>query len=172
MILNNYWKGMKIVESAAAQQNTSLDFHLVGISGNEIGAILTSWRSSTSLSDPAVQNSNLRTARTEIRIGKGTGTPTANDYGLFDDCTSDISDLTFNNSTQYQDGAFSQILVINGANNTSNPITITEVGVCKTFLTAAQSYSEPVMLAKTILDNPITVQGGNTFRVIIEWLEQ
>ena len=69
-----------------------------------------------------------------------------------------------------------QLITITGINNSSSDITLTEVGITKIFTVEVNisgvTTSAPVMLAKMLLDNPITVRAGGSFRIVVEWKEQ
>ena len=171
MILNNYWKANKIVEDLI-WSNGRKDYGLIGVSGTGIGAIWYARNGNTSQYNLPFYNVQLRTTNIAVRLGTGTGDITADDYSLFNDCTSNITNLAITNNTQAEDNKFSQILLITGINNSGNELTIKEVGICKKFYTNEDYLSEDVMLAKMLLSNPVTIAAGGSFRIIVEWAEQ
>lgn len=169
MILSNYWKSFNIITDF---NTTKLkNYGQVNTNG---GTLTRTWINAQN----GVGNIRLRTDNLAVRLGKGVGNITAQDYALFDDCTANIGNLAFVSafSSADTDEGFSQLITITGTNNSSSDITLTEVGITKTFTVEVNiegvTTSAPVMLAKMLLDNPITVRAGGSFRIVVEWKEQ
>ena len=178
MVLGNYWRAMRILENTAGSGMVSADLGLTDITGTALGVIdMADDGMNGSFREGAIANARLRTANMSIRLGKGTGDISADDYALFEDCTSDISSLLFSSSFNSTENGYSQVMIVTGTNNSGSELTITEAGICKTFQRFIDSNSDrpqsnPVLLAKMLLENPITVPAGGSFRIILEWLEQ
>ena len=58
--------------------------------------------------------------------------------------------------------------MINATNNTSNSVTIKEVGITKTLYNGSWLQ---VLLARKVLDTPITVAAGGSFTLPLQWIE-
>lgn len=173
MVLNNYWKALEILKANSddSKTGTNDDFNMVDIEG---GSPSVRWKFIDQYSKKSVvSNINLKDKLIGARVGKGDGTITATDYALFDDCTDDLSDVTIVTSASPTDGGYQNIVTVTGSNNTENAITITEIGITKTFFIQNDSdeFTNPVMFAKILLFNPVTVVANGTFSITVEWLE-
>ena len=171
MVLNNYWKALNILKSIVPDGASHKDsFGMVDIEGTAPPFQHGTYSYYTTA---LYSNVNLKDALMGARLGKGTGTITPQDYALFDDCTSSISNLTVTNSANPTDEGYQSIITISGLNNTENEITITEVGITKTFYeqNSADLFTNPVMFCKILLNIPVTVPAGGAFTITIEWLE-
>ena len=171
MVLNNYWKALNILKSIVNDGTSHKDsFGMIDIEGTEPPVQHGTY-------SPYMQaiyaNINLKDSLMGVRLGKGTGTITAQDYALFDDCTDDISNLSITNSAAPTNEGYQNIITISGMNNTENEIVITEVGITKTFYEQMSTdiFTNPVMFCKILLHNLVIVPVGGAFTITIEWLE-
>lgn len=169
MILNNYWKAMTIFSyiQGGGYSSDTVDIGLVGIDGQSVPVPYRFYDQV-----PFKNAINLRDSYISAVVGKGTGDISANDYSLFDDCTADFANYSTTYSISPVDDGFSQRVTITGRNNTDSEITITEAGIIKSYGNDT-SYDtwKPVMFAKVLLDNPITVQPNSSFVLTLEWKE-
>lgn len=170
MVLSNYWKALKLATIFNGyDQPRYIDLGLVKINGDRSESILYSneYRYQSLIQ----YNTKIRQFN-GVRVGIGTGQIQPSDYCLFNDITSDISNLEFEVMHSTLDNKFSSIINISGINNTGSEITITELGITKTFIintTGAQGA--PIMLAKLLLNRPVTVPANGAFAFTIEWDE-
>ena len=173
MILSNYWKALHSLKDVMVYSGESamIDYGMVGLDGNAYGAINMGYDNNGDYS-MVYRNVRLRSQDISMRVGTGTGEISADDYSLFNDCTASISNLSVTNSYVPLSDGYKQILTIAGTNSTSEPIIITEAGITKTFCRQAYPYEKgPLLLAKMLLDNPITVAPKDNFMFSIEWKE-
>ena len=113
-------------------------------------------------------------------VGSGNTAPASTDYDLDVDETSNFTDKTiyYRWTSCLVDGEARGTLVITfiGKNNTSNPITLREVGVSKHF-TNDQQGSTPkwskefgVLILRELLQTPITVQPQQVVSLSLSWI--
>lgn len=111
-------------------------------------------------------------------IGSGTADPVKTDWSLDQDETDNFSDILRTNmwrSVVVNGEARGQLdCKFSGKNNTSNPITITEIGITKHF--ASSSSGEPnmgrhygILILREKLPTPITVQPQQVISLSLCW---
>ena len=174
MVLNNYWKAINILKSMSISGASGDSFGILDYTGSAVSIL----KGYDAAKWPATKiNVNLRDDNIGVRLGSGTGTIAPTDYALFNDITSSISNLQVSSSCDATDNGYRQVLTISGTNNGESAITITEVGITKIFSSDYSTtmgvvyYTNPVMFAKILLDEPITVEANGAFSFTIEWLE-
>lgn len=171
MVLNNYWKAMNILKSISAENPEVMTFGMIDINGTlpEVMRMANEAYKYKGI----ISNMNLRNDYISARVGSGTGTIAPTDYALFNDITSSISNFQVSSSCDATDNGYRQVLTISGTNNGESAITITEVGITKVFYKTVNqdTFTNPVMFAKILLDEPIEVAAGGAFSFTIEWLE-
>ena len=114
-------------------------------------------------------------------IGSGNTEVTPDDWKLANDVTSSFSSISrsSNRSVINVDGV-SKIQVtctFNGVNNTSDPITIREIGMSKAYaresnqriyVDMGEAYR--TLYIREVLDAPVTVPSGSTFTCTLTWV--
>ena len=171
MILSNYWKALHSLKDLMSNSGEAnmIDYGMIGLDGNDYGTINMGWDTNGDYS-VVFKNVKLRTDGISVRIGTGTGEVSVTDYSLFNDITSNISDVVVSNNYIPSREGYKQILTITGINPTAEAITITEAGITKAFY-AHPAQKDPLLLAKTVLTKPIKVEPGDSFSLSLEWLE-
>lgn len=178
MVLKNYYKMLEWLDDyscyASGGPEGKKDYHMVDINGNNVGQIIYStlqsyfWASEKNI----YSNTKLR-KDLGVRIGKGEGDISINDYSLSDDCTADISSLNITDSYGYNadNNDYEHIYTITGTNNSQSAITITEIGLTKILYGSSSSpyYTSPILIAKINLDEPISVDSGDGFIINVVW---
>ena len=106
----------------------------------------------------------------KMYVGTGTTPPTAEDYCLESPFTPSNYNYTFD--TRYENGRLITDGIATGVNDTNSAITISEVGISRMGLLNSNSSNVEVLFVRHILDNPITVPSGESFRVTIEWIDE
>ena len=170
MVLSNYWKAFKIATICNGNGSYAYaDLGMVDIQGTRQTGILYSIPSNKrSYVDSNVKIRNID----EVRVGTGTGQIQPSDYCLFDDITDSISNLSFTITHAALDGKFSSIINVSGINNAESEIVIRELGLTKKFfVNDVGTLTRPIMLAKLILNRPVTVPTNGAFAFTIEWDE-
>jgi hypothetical protein len=171
MILLNYWKAMHSLKDVmlTTGQSSVIDYGMIGLDGNNYGAINMGW-DNWGNRDAVWHNARLRSADISMRVGTGTGEISPDDYSLFNDCTSSISNLNVTNTLEESETGYKQTVTLTGKNNSANTLTITEAGITKTFYGHPDAKS-PLLLVKTLLDTPIEVEPQGNFTITLEWNE-
>ena len=107
-------------------------------------------------------------------FGKGSTPSDPTVHCLADDVTSSISNVSF--SIQSDPGEnLTRTITVSGRNASSTAFTLTEIGIVRTMLVYTEQASGaevPVMLAFIKLEKPISLQPGEDFTALIEWIEQ
>ena len=170
MVLSNYWKALKLATIFNGyDQPRYVDLGLVKINGYRSENILYS--NEYRYQSMVQYNAKIRQFN-GVRVGIGTGQIQPSDYCLFNDITSGIGNLEFEVIHSTLDNKFSSIINISGINNTGSERTITELGITKTFIINSDgTQGAPIMLAKLLLDRPVTVPANGAFAFTIEWDE-
>lgn len=170
MVLSNYWKALKLATIFDGYSSPKyIDLGLVKINGDKSENILYSngYRYQSFIQ----YNTKIRQFN-GVRVGIGTGQIQPSDYCLFNDITSGIGNLEFEVIHSTLDNKFSSIINISGINNTGSEIIITELGITKTFIIDTDgTQGAPIMLAKLLLNRPVTVPANGAFAFTIEWDE-
>ena len=112
----------------------------------------------------ATYNPTLGNNAAGFVVGTGTTSPSLDDYKLQSQITSGIT-LTFANSRRYvnSSGKPTIELIYTVTNNSSNTITITEVGIvsntmnCLTSKTATSVSGNNLLMDRTLLDTPVNI---------------
>lgn len=111
-------------------------------------------------------NSNCRLL---ALVGDSDTVPTYEDYNMNSDRTPDFDNfsLTYSNtiSTYNGDMCAEQIGVITGTNNTANAITLKEYGVYIISGNVTGNSNQGILMFHELLENPITVEPGETFQI-------
>lgn len=98
-----------------------------------------------------------------VVIGAGDTPPTVNDYDLADSsimASDKMASLTQATSWTKQDGT---AVTVQWVNNSNAPITVKEVGLALKLSNTAYSKAANALVARKVLDTPVTVQPGETY---------
>ena len=172
MILNNYWKLKATCDRgnfSLTVNETSTNWGIVGFEGSMIN-ILTN---SLANGNMTYFVPNICTKRNLFaRVGSGSGEPTADSYALSNDITSSISDFQYRFEITLDSGKTITTCLIGGTNNTGSSITLTEIGIGKTFARYIDNTTSEALLVIHKLEEPKTVPANTGFRLTFEWVEQ
>lgn len=168
MVLNNYWKAVRNLGLMYGGSGT-FDSGMINVSGTAIPNLLTyiSGTASAGLWQ-------IRTKGISARVGKGDAAVTVNDYSLDDDCTASFDNYSVTHNLGI-DNALTDVFTISGDNNTGSEITLTEVGITKTYSgqnEVSDSSTQEVMFARLLLSTPVTVPAGGSFQLSVKWEEK
>lgn len=112
-----------------------------------------------------------------MRFGTGDTPVNINDYRLSSDITSSIGSRTNSITRDWVDDKGLIVTIISsGINNTSDPITINEIGLAKIIqlsdanTTTSYPYDKTFLFTRDVLEEPITVQPGSSFRIDYNWI--
>lgn len=169
MVLNNYWKA---IQSLGRIYGSSGNFSsgMVNISGDSVPNLLTYVGGSSSAG-----LWQIRTNKMGVLVGSGTTEPTAEDYRLENDVTSSFSNVSVSDSLNATENGLSQVFTVGGDNLSGDEITITEVGITKTYSgqnEVSDSSTQVVLFARIVLDTPVVVPNNGSFQIPIQWLER
>lgn len=172
MILNNYWLYKSQFTGFnpwgnVEQKVTSL---FKDLNGNYISELVRIW-ANTGVLMPAIQNHDERLF-TELIVGSGDTKEEMDDYNLENNITTSFSSVNKTFSVVASGDTFKTIYSITGNNATNSPLIIREVGIIKRFLNDNDSFAGYSLLARKVLDNPITVNSNEGFYLNFEWSEQ
>ena len=179
MILNNYWNLASYMHShnITFDNNVWQNLGVKNLSGSEITQIWANCSYSSSFAQFSVACAKNHSLRLELDalLGTGTTTPEASDYCLDNDITNNIANLSVTSNTGADEDGLKTIVTISGTNLTGNEITISEIGITKTIYYFDQQWtnvsSSKSLMARELLNNPITVPNGQGFTLTFEWLE-
>lgn len=103
-----------------------------------------------------------------MQVGTGTTEPTSNDYALTTlfSGTGDSVTITTNNRT---DTGWKIKASYTAHNTTSSDVTITEAGIGKRIQIASSIDNNRYLLAKVLLDNPVTIPPGESRTICLDW---
>jgi len=176
MILSNYWRFIKELNTHDAYDESKYGSETVTSSminmNGESGVLIyvTASRNQTTMVPPMNNNRNIFNNGISILFGSGTGEIQPTDYDMDNDVTSSLSNINVSISETVDDSGIHRIITATGLNQTSSPITITQVGITKDIFSGYQT-SVKCLLAKTALNKPIEVKQNQEFSVTLEWVE-
>jgi hypothetical protein len=168
MILNNYWKYLNAILTISPWDVTGdQNIGLVAL-GGEAG-----WIDLGSDQYRGAVNRNFNTGT--VVVGTGDTAPNANDYALANDCTSSISNLNYTINSAGTDG-LNRTITITGFNNSSDTLTIKEVGYAKTvqtyeWHTEDHEKTKNILMCRVLLNEPLEVAAGASFLINLAWNE-
>ena len=174
MILQNYWAWR------AQTQNTNTTSNITGITGitDMTGTAVTTIMRGTGSSVAAPNNSNntlsngvTNATALALVFGSGDTTPTALDYALDTDETTNLT-ATGTNTFSYASDKMEIVFAYTIRNNSANSITIKEVGIKKQIYTTSISTTVDVLLAREVFSSPITIAAGETKTINYTWTMQ
>lgn len=174
MILNNYLE-LRRLQQTVYLKHSSMDVVLsssmVNTSGSGITFMSGDWADSAKTEDVA-KNWDL-VSNTNFLIGSSDAVGDISDYNLASVISSgfSISNTAWNITTN--NGAVKKVISFNVSCSTNDGFTIKEVGICKQIcnrLSGSLQY-ENVMLARVILDSPVTLANGESATITLEWTE-
>ena len=172
MILNNYWE-LRRLQQTNYLRHSSMDVVLSSSLKNTSGETITfmtgDWGDS-SHTEGAAKNWDL-ISNTSLKIGASNAEGSVSDYNLIDPISSGFTASTPQWSITSSEGKVQRVISFSVTASTN--ITIKEVGICKeicTRLSGSLQYAT-VMLARAVLENPITLSAGQGAVIVIEWIE-
>lgn len=167
MVLQNYWGFLACIQTKIWTNEPSGN---VGkdVGGVSVGVMLTG---SSGYVGNIQSNGRILNDGMSLRLGTGTGTVSPTDYALFNDVSDSISQQSLIVTANGTSDGCEFIYQYLGTNLTENDITVTEVGLAKTYR-SAQYTESTILFAKVILDEPITVPAGRSVSLTFMFKEQ
>ena len=177
MTLNNYWKYFKYISSnnPPTSNATRLSF----------GCSFPNYYDPTSIDDdsrcnimadiPANDEQHTWIIHKDLRIfvGSGDTDPTADDFKLVSDITSQFVNYEYKYSIVNEDGALTLIFSVSGINATDTDKTITEVLVAKQvevrYNTGYDNYRPWIAFVHEMLDEPVVAKANCGFAFDYKW---
>lgn len=176
MTLNNYYKWLvEIVKEFTNESYRVASFKFTNGTVPSTGSA-----SGLSVCDTQANQNNIggycplgynRTfANLSVMLGSGTTEPDATDYTLASGIsTSDLSVSVQKTFSADENGAHI-LLTISGQNNTGSDIDITEIGITMPICIASPTVgTRTLLLAREVLDTPITVAAGSAYSFVYDW---
>lgn len=167
MILSNYWKwlngALTINPTSTSYTDPSQDVGLVNLDG-------TTAYISFSSSDPDRRYNNRNINVGMVRLGGGSAAIGYDDYAMSDDLINNLTISDWNIANGVSDAGLERTITVTGRNTFGSAVTITEIGYCKKV--SSEEYGDYyVLVAKTKLDTPLTVEAGASFYINVSWVE-
>lgn len=108
-----------------------------------------------------------------VRLGIGTTEPALTNYALADDITSAFANVETNVTTA-SDGPRLKTIIEFSGRNTSNSLTITEIGITKNIVRAYKNYWDKidVLMVRELLETPIEVPNNKWIQLTFQWVEE
>lgn len=158
MILSNYWAWFKDIQTSSSSgtlSNTNIFLH--------------DGTTQASLNYSASHCRSLYAGNTyfKVEFGSGTTPPEVNDYCLAADETSNLT-IVQNVTPNWESNKFELLISCTITNTTANSITINEIGINKNF----GSGNTWFLLAREVLDTPLTIPAGETRILNYTWTMQ
>lgn len=171
MILANYWK--LLMNTVYDNETTSNTHNLVATDGTVFSDYTHRHPTNTSITPIYWKGIQLRTFDGFL-IGDGSTPGSPTDYSL---SGSDITDhitnarLVIDNSSE--SGRFNTSIIISGEYSwNNNPFTIRKFGLYKNILYGTlASEVRRVLVAKSVLEEPIYMTKGSLFRIVADWIQ-
>lgn len=176
MILNNYWELVRLQNTypLSADGNATTITSLVNHNGYTNIYFAYGMPNSINYLQYMIPNYTIFGNNIIVRVGSSDEEGSISDYNLktpLDERYYTIRNLSINNSLESTGGTKRQITfdVINSA---SNAVTIKEVGIIKIISTSPGSGSQQyIMIARVVLDEPLTLAIGETGTITLLWVE-
>ena len=176
MVLNNYWNLMAgmagITPSFSGTVTQQIGVRNM-VDGGQI-SVTVGWNASWPDVLPTMcQNWNPRSNLSAV-FGSGTTEPSASDWRLTSDTTSNFSNINVTVNTSAEGPSISTVVTISATNISGDTITITEVGITKAIERASggtESILIDSLMVHHLLEEPKTVQNSESFTLTLEWLE-
>lgn len=162
MILSNYWKWLDLIlKNSFGSGSSDTATGMKDVSGN------TGYMDMSS-DTRAINCRDFNDG--SIYLGSGDDEITANDYAMSDDCTSNIGNLNYTINSAGTDEGLARTITITGYNASESELTITEAGYAKRTVSYNHS-TQYIIMAKTKLNEPLTVPSGSNFLINLAWNE-
>lgn len=172
MVLNNYYAWRTFCDNYTYVQYDERSPITTGIKDTTNTAITLNISGGSYASDvfPHLINYSLGNGFS-VKLGEGVTDPEAEDYTMEADITSYLVSYNCNHTMGVTDtGQKSVVITVTGINNNSNAITISELGIFKSFYDY-QGSTKNAMMVHELLDAPITLNYGQSFSLTFEWIE-
>lgn len=171
MVLKNYWKLLENYQKNSVWGSSAInvDIGLKGLNGSAVNILqsTTDWGYMPYLAQNLRMDYNL-----SLRAGSGSSPATASDYALANDVTNNLSNVKTTYLSSADDAGIIRKMSISGSNFTNNAITIRKIGVVKGIWSVPSGFEKAdVLLAVIELENPVVVNKGENFNIVIEWNE-
>lgn len=169
MLLDNYWKWKKAVESSVYVNTLEYVSGFVDLGGNETQMFMNS---NQYIRNTAIMNRVLLDHSGAI-LGSGITEPQLSDYCLVNQIQT-LSNLSYTfNTVMDEDDRYTKNLVITGANLTNNDIEVKEWGFTKEIQTRDTSTWTPatILLVREVLTTPIVLEANKGFSITVKWTE-
>ena len=108
-----------------------------------------------------------------VRLGTGTTEPALINYALDDDVTPAFANVETKITTASDGPSLKTIIEFSGR-NTSNSLTITEIGITKNIVRAYRNYWDKVdvLMVRELLETPIEVPNNKWIQLTFQWVEE
>lgn len=163
MILNNFWLWQKNIQEHAGDGSLSRQSGFNDTSGTgrdvNFGA----------LNNYVVNNYSL-TKDAIATFGESTTEPSATDYSLANDITSDIGSVSITYAFE-SSGNVKRTIMISGTNTDTEAHTIRQVGIGKKMSAGGSDTKYDFLFAVCVLSNALTVPANSDFVITLEWTE-
>lgn len=170
MILNAYWQIMNDIMTEADDSGNKSET-VKGTDGNDVSYPIKCNNSGYKM-QYFIENTNMK-GDVSFRVGTGNTEPAADDYEMANDVTDSLTGTSLTvNHVMGEDGA-KVVYTFSASNQTGDSLTISEVGIVKTLKNGESSSPSrgDVLIARDILDTPVTVPSGSGFVLTYEWTE-
>ena len=172
MILDNWWIYKKAISDYSIQWSSwnIITPGLIDTNGNSCSIVLDApWQANYC---SMAHNNYASRGEISFTLGSGTIAPTKTDYNLENDITSSFSNVTFTKSSVESSDDLAITYVITGTNNSANTLTISEIGYLKNIYYQASFNTDPVMMAREVLNEPLIVEPNQSFTINFVWTER
>lgn len=171
MILANYWK--LLMNTVYDNETTSNTHNLIATDGTVFSNYNHSHPTNTDPAPVYWRGIQLRTFDGFL-IGDGSTSGSPTDYTLSgSDITNHITNTRLIIDNSSESGRFNTSIIISGEYNwNNNPFTIREFGLYKNILVGLTSGAvKQVLVAKSVLEEPIYMTKGSSFRIVADWIQ-
>lgn len=163
MILNNYWELLKTQQTTTfSSSGTSVVY--TNMREDDGSAISFAYQGSADVA----KNWNMR-ENMNVVVGSSDETGRASDYDLRSRLSSGVSVGTPSITYAVGDGKIQKVVTFTVTASAS--ITIKEVGIRKGILLNYSGTISNILLARAVLDNPISLSSGQSAVIAVEWIE-
>ena len=172
MILTNYWK--LLMNMVYDNETTSNTHNLIDTDGTVFSNYVHSHPTNSTIAPIYWNGIKLRNFDGFV-IGDGSTAGSPTDYNLSgNDITDHITNARLVIDSSSESGQFNTSIIISGEYNwNNNPFTIREFGLYKNILVTEPSTSSTrrVLVAKSVLEEPIQMTVGSSFRIVADWIQ-
>lgn len=158
-VINNYGFSVYSYQTVVAgldSNGNNVDMTYQSGSNSTIPSITANWRDRYDVS---------------LAVGTGDTEPAANDLHLENDVTSSFSNVSNTYANSADASKVKTLFTFTGINMTGSPITLKEIGIIKRLRCGASSSDvyKTMLINRTLLEEPVTVEHGQTVTLYVEW---